>query len=176
MSASKPVVKTFEAMLERGSNNLGWTIIRVPLDVGKVWGSRGHLRVSGEINGFPFRSALFPTRHGYHMLLVNKKMQKGANARLGMNARFRLQPDTAPREIALPQELLRVLNESRRLRKYFDSFTPSQRQDIARRIAEGKHSETRQRRALQFAERLMQAMEAERELPPLIERALAQNP
>src|SRR5262249_14390183 len=151
-------------------------IIRVPLDVPKIWGSRGRLRVSGEINGFPFRTSLFPTGQGTHTLLVNKEMQKGGNTRLGMRARFRLQPDTKPREIALPQELLRMLNESRRLRKYYESFTPSQRQDIARRIAEGKHSETRRRRALQMAERLMQAMEAERELPPLIERALAHNP
>ena len=176
MPAPKIVAKTFEALLERDSSNLGWTIIRVPLDVPKIWGTRGRLRVSGEINGFPFRTSLFPTGQGSHTLLVNKEMQKGGNTRLGMKARFRLQPDTKPREIALPQELLRMLNESRRLRKYYESFTPSQRQDIARRIAEGKHSETRRRRALQMAERLMQAMEAERELPPLIERALAHNP
>jgi uncharacterized protein YdeI (YjbR/CyaY-like superfamily) len=176
MPAPKSVVKTFAAMLERGSNNLGWTIIRVPLDVAKVWGTRGHLKVSGEINGFPFRTTLFPTRQGYHMLLVNKKMQKAGGARLGMKARFRLQPDAAPREVAPPKELLQVLDQSKRLRKYYESLNYSQRREIARNIAECKQSETRRRRALQLAERLMQAMEAERQLPPLIERALAQNP
>src|SRR5215467_3536340 len=99
MPASKIVAKTFEALLERDSNNLGWTIIRVPVDVPKVWGTRGRLRVSGEINGFRFRTSLFPTGRCSHTLLVNKEMQKGGNTQLSMKARFRLQPDTAPREI-----------------------------------------------------------------------------
>ena len=46
----KPIAKTFQAVLERSGNALGWTIIRIPFDVAKVWGSRGQLRVKGEIN------------------------------------------------------------------------------------------------------------------------------
>src|SRR5262249_57633171 len=127
MPSPKPVVKTFQALLEKSANNLGWTIIRVPLDVAKVWGVRGQLKVKGEINGFPFRTSLFPSGKGYHTLLVNKKMQRGGNARLGMTARFRLEPDTAPREVALPKELLDALDESRRLRKYYESLNYSHR-------------------------------------------------
>jgi uncharacterized protein YdeI (YjbR/CyaY-like superfamily) len=176
MPSAKPVAKTFDATLERTPNNLGWTIIRVPFDVAKVWGKRGQLRVSGEINGFAFRTALFPTRVGRHMMLVNKKMQKGANVRVGVKARFRLEPDTAPRPVVLPQELLALLRQSKALTKLYESFNPSTRRDIARWIGDAKSSDARQRRAEQLAERLMETMEAERELPPLIERSLAQNP
>jgi uncharacterized protein YdeI (YjbR/CyaY-like superfamily) len=176
MPESRTAVKTFEATLERGNNNLGWTIIRVPLDVAKIWGVRGQLRVSGEINGFPFRTSLFPTGKGYHTLLINKKMQKGGNTRLGMKARFRLAPDLGPREVDPPKEWLEVLRESKSLRKYYESLNHSRQREIARNIAECKQSATRQRRAQQFAEHLIQAMEAERELPPLIVRALALNP
>jgi uncharacterized protein YdeI (YjbR/CyaY-like superfamily) len=176
MPTVKHVAKTFDAMLERDANNLGWTIIRVPFDVAQVWGKRGQLRVSGEINGIAFRTALFPTRVGRHMLLVNKKIQKEANVRVGVKARFRLQPDTAPRPVVLPQELLALLQQSQRLRKFYDSFNPSTRRDIARWIGDVKSSDARNRRAEQLAERLMETMEAERELPPLIERSLAQNP
>src|SRR5207249_3422235 len=85
-------VKTFSAALEpRTRNNMNWAIIWLPFDVQKVWGSRGHLRVKGEINGFPFRTALLPTGDGRHFMIVNKQMQKGAKVRPGMDARFRME-------------------------------------------------------------------------------------
>ena len=176
MPATKTVAKTFQAVLEKSSNNLGWTIIRVPLDVAKIWGVRGQLRVKGEINGFRFQTSLFPSGKGYHTLLVNKKMQRGAGVREGMKATFRLVPDLAKRTVALPKEWVEVLDESKRLRNYYKSLSYSRQHEIARNIAECKQAATRRRRAQQLAEHLMQAMEAERELPPLIERALANNP
>ena len=174
--SSKPVAKTFHAVLERSGNALGWTIIRVPLDVAKVWGTRGQLRVKGEINGFAFRTSLFPTGTGRHTLLVNKQMQHGAGARPGMKARFRLQPDTTPRVLEPPKELLQVLGQSKRLMRFYESLSYSRRHDISRVVGASKNSSTRLRKAEQLAEHLMETMEAERQLPPLIERALAQNP
>src|SRR5262249_33416564 len=176
MPSPKIVAKTFHALLEKSANNLGWTIIRVPLDVAKVWGVRGQLKIKGEINGFPFETSLFPTGKGYHTLLVNKKMQQGASARAGMKAKFRIEPDTATRTVAPPKELLHVLGQSKRLSKFYESFNYSTRREIARWISLGKQPETRVRRSQQMAVRLMETIEAERELPPLIERALALNP
>jgi uncharacterized protein YdeI (YjbR/CyaY-like superfamily) len=176
MTSAKPVTKTFQALLEKSTNNLGWTIIRLPLDVAKVWGVRGQLKVKGEINGFPFQTSLFPSGKGYHTLLVNKKMQRGAGVRAGVMAKFRLEPDLAERTVDPPKEWLQMLGESKRLRRYYESLTYSQRREIARNIAECKQAGTRRRRAQQFAEHLMQAIEAERQLPPLIERALANSP
>ncbi len=176
MSTAKLAVKTFEAFLEPSGNSLKWTIIRVPFDAAKIWGKRGQLKVQGEINGFSFRTSLFPARQGGHILLVNKKMQAGGHVRQGMKAKFRLEPDTAPRDITLPAELLAILRQSKQLKKYYESLNNSTRRDIARWVAEGKHGETRQRRSEQMAERLMATMEAEQELPPLLQVALGRNP
>ena len=58
----KPVAKSFKATLERLQNKFGgWTILRIPFSVHKVWGTRGSLRVKGELNGFAFRASLLPT-------------------------------------------------------------------------------------------------------------------
>src|SRR5882672_1967368 len=97
-----PVAKSFRAALERMPSNLGWVIVRIPLDVPKVWGTRGMLKVKGEINGFAFRTSLFPTGKGYHYLLVNKRMQAGAGAHPGSVAHFRLEPDTEKRVAIVP--------------------------------------------------------------------------
>jgi len=173
---AKSTTRTFEAVLEHSGNSLNWIIIRVPFDVAKTWGKRGQLKVAGEINGFPFRTSLFPTGSGTHFFIANKKMQAGGKASPGMKARLRLAPDTASRNIESPQELLRMLRQSKRLQKYYESLNPSMRRYIAKWVGEGKHSETRERRAEQLAERLMQTMEAERELPPVLQAALAHNP
>jgi uncharacterized protein YdeI (YjbR/CyaY-like superfamily) len=177
MPAVKPAVKKFQAVLERMEGNLGWVIIHIPFDVAKLWGKRGQLRVKGDINGFEFGSALFPTGKGEHFLLVNKKMQKGGKATPGLSAKFCLQPDTAPRAVAAPpKELLRELGQSRRLLRFYESMTQSAKHWIARWTADPKSPEARTRRAQQIAERLMETMEAEKELPPMIELAFRQNP
>jgi len=157
-------------------SNLGWVIVRIPLDVPKVWGTRGMLKVKGQINGFAFRTSLFPTGKGYHYLLVNKRMQAGAGARAGMVARFQLQPDTEKRVAIVPRELQRILNEERSFRRWFEQLNYSTRKWITDWVTQVKSPEARARRAEQVAEQLLATMEAERELPPILKLAFARDP
>jgi uncharacterized protein YdeI (YjbR/CyaY-like superfamily) len=169
--------KTFEAVLERTADRLRWVIARIPFDAAKIWGKRGQLKVQGEINGFAFSATLFPDGQGHHFFIVNKKMLSGGKTAAGLTAKFRLQPDTTPRiTVSPPAELLRELGQSKRLLKFFESLNPSRRHEIAKWVAEPKGEESRRRRALQIAERLMETMEAERELPPMMQLAFRQNP
>jgi uncharacterized protein YdeI (YjbR/CyaY-like superfamily) len=170
------VAKSFTAALERMPSNLGWVIARIPLDVPKVWGTRGMLKVQGEINGFAFRTSLFPTGKGYHYLLVNKRMQAGANAAPGDTAQFRLEPDTAERKAVVPAELHRALSEDRSLRRWYDKLNYSIRKWIGDWISQPKSPSARVRRSEQIAERLLATMEAERELPPILKAAFARDP
>ncbi len=176
MAAAKSVKKIFDAFLERGGDRLNWTVVRVPLDVAKIWGVRGQLKVTGQINGFDFRTSLFPTGNGGHILMVNKKMQAGGKVQLAMKAHFVLQPDLEKREVSVPKELTRVLQQSKRLNKFYDSFNYSMRQYMAKWVGEGKKTETRQRRAEELAERLMLTLEAEHELPPILQIEFNRNP
>ena len=168
--------RSFSAPLERMKSRLNWTIIHIPFDVAKLWGSRGQLRVRGDINGFPFRTSLFPTGRGGHILLVNRRMQKAAHALAGSVARFRVEPDTEERVITVPAELNRILAQDRTLRSWVDRLNPSTRAEIAKWVTEPKSPETRARRADQIAERLLATMEAEHDLPPALKLAFARNP
>lgn len=172
---AKLTAKTFRARLERIDSPLKWVMIRIPFDVAKVWGARGQIKVKGEINRFAFRTSLFPTGKGGHMLLVNKRMQRGAGAAPGTVAQFRLEPDTEERIVTMPVELKRALAEDRLLRRWFDKLNYSTRKYINDWIAEVKSAGARTRRAEQIAERLLATMEAERELPPILQIAFAQN-
>ncbi len=169
--------KTFRAALERKPGSLGWTIVRIPFDAAAFWGVRGSIRVAGEINGFAFRTSLFPDGNGNHFLLVNRAMQKGGRVTAGAIAQFHLAADSAKPRFDPPPELMSAVNQDRALRKYFDGLTPSMRNDCARYVAEPKSPDARRRRAEQLAERLMGALLAERgELPPNLQVALTRDP
>jgi len=171
---SKTVARSFSATLEHLRSGLGWVIARVPFDVAKTWGTR-RPKVKGEINGFPFRTTLFPARSGGHFVLVNKRMQRGSRTVPGSVAQFRLELDTEKRTISAPPELKRAMAGDRALERWYDALNYSTRKYIAEWITEVKSAEARIRRAEQLAERLLSTMEAEQELPPLLRLAFART-
>jgi uncharacterized protein YdeI (YjbR/CyaY-like superfamily) len=175
-SQPKSVAKSFKAILDGIPSRPGWIYIRIPFDVFKVWGTRNKVRVKGELNGFAFRASVFPSSKGHHCMLVNKRMQTGANATLGDTAHFRLVPDTAKRVATVPAELRRILNEDRSFHRWFDQLTFSMRKWICDWIINVKGPESRLRRAEQVAEQLLATMEAELELPPVLKLAFARDP
>ena len=156
---TKPTpARHFEARLERMRSRLNWVVIHLPFDAAKVWRLRGQIKVKGEINGFAFRTSLFPTGDGRHFLLVNKRMQRGARAVEGSVARFQMEFDREERTVAIPEEIGRILNQDRRLHRWYGGLNHSTRADIAKWITEPKGAEARVRRAEQIAERLMNVM------------------
>lgn len=171
-----PAAKNFEARLERLRSRLQWIVIRVPFDAAQYWGMRGLIKVKGDVNGLAFRSSLFPTREGWHFLVINKQMQKGARAWEGSVARFQIELDREERTVTIPDELKRILKEDLSLRRWYDKLNYSTRNEVSKWVTDPKGGEARTRRAVQIAERLLNVMEAERELPPILQVAFARHP
>ena len=128
-------VKSFSAPLEPLRSGLGWVVAYIPFDAVAAWGGGRRPKVKGEINGFAFRTSLFPTRDGRHFLLINKRMQKGGQALVGSKASFRLEPDNNERTVAIPPELKRVLSEDRSILRWFEKLNYSIQKWIADWIA-----------------------------------------
>ena len=169
--------KSFTAVLEPDGTALKWTVVRVPFDVKKTWPTRKGRRVRGEIEGFAFRTTLFPDPMGGGLvLLVNKKMQASAGVSKGERARIWLEPDMEEREILLPAELKRELNSDRVLRKWFDGLSDSNRREAGMWVSEPKSAQSRKKRAARLAERLMQAMEGMEEPPPVLKVLFERQP
>lgn len=168
--------RTFRATLEQGSPALGWIIAHVPFDPATAWPKMIRLRVRGEINGFAFRTSLFPDPPGSFYLLINRAMQKESGAHLGDTAEFHLEPDLDDRPAELPDELAVLLDDEPSLRPWYDDLTEYTRREIGKWITSVKSEVTRMKRAEQMAERLLSTKEAEAELPPLITAAFRLNP
>jgi uncharacterized protein YdeI (YjbR/CyaY-like superfamily) len=167
--------KRFRGVLEPYSK-LNWTIVRLPFDFAKTWKTRNRLRVRGTVNGFAFRSSLFGSAQDGHFILVNRQMQKGAGASVGSVVEVVLEPDLEDRPTAAPSELAGLLRQHAALRRWHQQLRPSARDNIARAISGPKSPEARMRRAEQMVERMMLAMEGERELPPILQMEFARQP
>jgi len=168
--------KKFRAVLEKGDRSLGWTVARVPFVPSEAWPKMVRLRVRGEVNGFGFRTSLFPDRRGGFYLLVNKVTQHGGGVVAGDVAEFQLEPDLEARAAELPDELAVLLDDEPGLREWYDELTEYTRREIGKWVLGVKSDEARMRRAEQMAERLLGAMEGEKELPPVMVVAFRRRP
>jgi uncharacterized protein YdeI (YjbR/CyaY-like superfamily) len=168
--------KRFRAVLEPAANGLGWVVARVPFDVDAAWSKKVRLRVKVEVAGEIFRTSLFvDTVRGGHFVLVNKKMQKAAEAKVGTMVDFAVMPDLEEREAELTPEFERLLKREKALARWFREQGESMQREAGKWLGGVKGSEARQRRAEQMAERMLLAMEGEKVLPPVIEAAFRSN-
>jgi hypothetical protein len=167
--------RTFTAQLERDGTALNWVVARIPFDVAKAWPQRRGHRVRGFIEDYAFRTTLvaYPYGGGF-VLVVNRKMLAGARVRVGERVRLTLEPDLEERPAEAPPELADELKTDRALKRWYERLSPSMRREIAKWITEPKSPESRLRRAAKMADRLLLAMEGERQPPPVL-RALFQR-
>jgi uncharacterized protein YdeI (YjbR/CyaY-like superfamily) len=166
----------FRSLLKPDGTNLKWVIADVPFSPQKVWKARKGMRVKGTINGFDFRTSLFGSAEKGYVILVNKQMQKGAQAYAGEMAEFTLEPDLEERGAAVPPELAKLLKQDRALERWFNALSYSYRKYMSDDVRKPKSPEARRRRAEQTAERMLLAMEGEHTLPPILQVAFRRAP
>ncbi|MBS1820605.1 MAG: DUF1905 domain-containing protein [Acidobacteria bacterium] len=170
-------VKRFRAPLEPLPGNLGWVVARIPFNVGKSWKKMVRLRVKVEAGGQLFRTSLFPdSTHGGHFVLVNKQMQKAAGVKPGGMIDLAVEPDIDERVVQVPTELAAIFKKEKAIAQWYAKQSDATRSDIEKRFAAVKSPEARKRRAGQLAERVLSALEGEKELPPILEVAFRKTP
>jgi uncharacterized protein YdeI (YjbR/CyaY-like superfamily) len=170
-------IKRFRAVLESLPGNLGWVIARLPFDPAKTWKKMVRLRIKVEAGGEIFRTSLFPDSiHRGFFLLVNKKMQKAAGVSLGGMIDLAIEPDLEEREAEIPAELAAIFKKEKAVASWYANQSDATKRDIEKTFADVKSPEARKRRAEQLAERVLSALEGEKELPPILEVAFHRNP
>ncbi|MBB5338214.1 YdeI/OmpD-associated family protein [Tunturiibacter gelidoferens] len=169
--------KRFQAVLEPANNGLGWVIVRLPFDVEKAWKKMVRLRVKVEIGAEIFRTSLFGDAvRGGHFVLVNKKMQKAACAKVGATVEIAIEPDLEQREPVATAQFEKLLKREKRLAKWYREQSESMQYEVGKWLNAVKSPEARQRRAEQMAERMLLTMEGEKVLPPVVEAAFHRAP
>ncbi len=139
----KAAKKKFKTKIVSIGPKGAWSELQISFDVEKEWGSRARVSVSGSINGFAFRSSIFPDGKGGHTMMVNKAMQEGGNAGSGDIVTVEIEPDKRPRTITVPKYFKAVLAGNAKASAAFEGFSSSHRRAYVDWITQAKRAETR---------------------------------
>jgi hypothetical protein len=136
----------------------GGAVVLLPPEVAAALGGLKQVRVTGTVDGVPFRSSTMPYAGRGLFMGVHKATREAAGADIGSTIEVELTRDDSPRVLELAPELEAAFTVEPELRTRFESLSFSRRRDIAAPVAEARMPETR-------AARLQKALAALRALP-----------
>ena len=134
---------TFDAEIRAGRG--GGAYVVLPYDAETEFGTNGNVPVKATIDGVPDKSGLFRMGTPHHMLGVRKAIRDQIGKRPGDTVTIALSRDDAPREVAVPPELVARMKKAGVL-PFFEGLSFTSRKEYSRWIAEAKKDETRARR------------------------------
>ncbi|HEV2027128.1 MAG TPA: YdeI/OmpD-associated family protein [Candidatus Dormibacteraeota bacterium] len=120
--------------------------IPVPRDVAAKLGLKGMPKVQSVIAGQAYRGSLMPMGDGTYCLGVLKSIQEAAGVGFGDTVTVELELDTAPRVVAPPADLARLLAKDKKMAAGWEKLSFTNKKEMALSLEGAKKPETRERR------------------------------
>jgi electron transfer flavoprotein alpha subunit len=143
--------QTFTAVIQNPGG--GGAFVEVPFDVEKEFGSK-RPKVKALIEGIPYRGTLTRMGTDCHILGIRKEIREQVRKTFGDEVTITVEPDTEPRVIEVPADLMKELKKDKGAKALFDKLSYTHQKEYVNWITEAKKEETRQDRILKTIETL----------------------
>jgi hypothetical protein len=140
---------TFRTTLLQSGNNVG---IEVPEEIVHGFGAGKRVPVTVRLNGYTYSSTV-AVMGGKYLVGVSAAHRAAAGVAGGEEHEVALEHDSAPRTVAVPDDLATALADAG-LTESFGGLAYSQRKEHARAVTEAKKPETRERRVAKIVQLL----------------------
>lgn len=150
MSSAAGAEQSFEGALESAGPGGEWTVLPVPPEVVRALGGRKRVNVAGTMGGAPFQSAL-AVLAGQVILTVTAQMRAAAGVRAGDRVEVTLRYDLGPRVVALPDVLVRALEDRPGAKERFAALGYEERVALATSVSGAGGPDERRARAAEVA-------------------------
>ena len=135
-------MERFEARLPEGEDAV--PLVELPFDVKERFGkARAPVRVV--VNGVELRTTV-AVYGGRYYVGFRKEIRERAGIAPGDRVTLEIEADEAPRQVELPPELARALEEHPDAKAAFDALSFTNRREYAEWVAGAKKAQTRVRR------------------------------
>ena len=145
--------QTFTATIQNAGG--GGAYVEVPFDVEEAFGSK-RPKVKAMIEGIPYRSTLMRMGSEHHMLGVLKDIRAQIGKTFGDEVTITIEPDSEPRMIEIPKDLMKELKKDKEAKAFFDKLSYTHQKEYVRWVEEARKEETRQNRIVKTMEMLKQ--------------------
>ena len=149
--------QTFTATIQNAGG--GGAFVEVPFDVEKELGSK-RPKIKALIEGVPYRGLLVRMGGPSHMLIILKGIREQIGKTFGDQVTITVEPDTAPRLIVIPKDLMEEFKKDKEAKAFFDKLSYTHQKEYVRWVEEAKKEETRKNRIVKTIEMLKQGKRA----------------
>jgi uncharacterized protein YdeI (YjbR/CyaY-like superfamily) len=113
--------------------------------VERAFGSK-RPKIKAMIQGVPYRGLLARMGGEHHMLIILKGIREQIGKTFGDRVTVTVEPDTQPRAVEVPKDLLKELKKDKDAKAFFDKLSYTHQKEYVRWIEEARKDETRQAR------------------------------
>src|SRR5215212_5133394 len=143
--------QSFTAVIKNAGG--GGAFVDVPFDVEAAFGSKKP-RIKAMIEGVPYRGLLVRMGGPNHMLIILKGIREQIGKTFGDEVTVTVEPDSEPRLIEIPKDLMKELKKDKEAKAFFDKLFYTHQKEYVRWVEEAKKEETRQNRIVKTMEML----------------------
>jgi hypothetical protein len=147
--------QSFTAILQSMNFMMQVTIVPIPFDVEKTFGTKNRLDVHGTIDGLPIQRTLLSAGDGTHYLMLNAAMRKAIGKGEGDEVFVEIEPDDTYKIVEMPDYFLMELEENEVAKAEFERTSPSNKRWMQQFLTEGKSMETKANRVLKVLDMLI---------------------